>query len=191
MIVRNNWFVKYLPMLNSHYFFLFLRIFCGIIISNSRRWSSPKMLKANDSYFVYKVGVSFLEGSDMLKIFCVGIGGCAGSILRYLISLYAPKIWGEHLPYGTLIVNVVGGLLIGFIMDLCLQNNVSLEIRLFLTTGIIGGFTTFSTFSYETINLFSSGRYLSASFNIGLNLFLSLGGVLLGKFICKIITHMG
>lgn len=122
----------------------------------------------------------------MWKIFCVGIGGFIGSALRYMISLYAPKLLGTQLPYGTLIVNVVGGVMIGFIMELSLGRNISPELRLFLTTGIMGGFTTFSTFSYETINLFTAGSYLSGSLNVCLNLFLSLGGVILGKSIAHI-----
>lgn len=118
----------------------------------------------------------------MLKILYVGIGGFIGSAIRYIISIYAPKFFGTQLPYGTLIVNVVGGFLIGLIMDISLASDfISPNFRLFLTTGIMGGFTTFSTFSYETINLFVSGNYMLGSLNTCLNLFLSLGGVLLGK----------
>ena len=126
----------------------------------------------------------------MSKILYVGIGGFIGSALRYIISLYAPKLFGTQLPYGTLIVNVVGGIMIGLIMELSLaNNNISPELRLFFTTGIVGGFTTFSTFSYETINLFSAGSYLLGSLNVCLNLFLSLGCVILGKFISHIFIN--
>lgn len=62
---------------------------------------------------------------------------------------------------------------------------ISPNLKLFLTTGIMGGLTTFSTFSYETINLLSSGRYLAGMANILLNVFLSLGGVALATFLCK------
>lgn len=126
----------------------------------------------------------------MLKVLYVGIGGFIGSALRYLISVYSPKLFGTQLPYGTLIVNVLGGILIGFIMEFTLATDfISPEVRLFLTTGILGGFTTFSTFSYETINLFTSGSYLLCTLNIGLNLFLSLGGVILGKSISHIFIN--
>ncbi|MEA4816070.1 MAG: fluoride efflux transporter CrcB [Lachnospiraceae bacterium] len=122
----------------------------------------------------------------MIKVLYVGIGGCIGSMLRYFISFYAPKLFGSQLPYGTLIVNVVGGVLIGFLMDLCMLNEVPHELRLFLTTGIIGGFTTFSTFSYETVNFFYAGDFLPGFLNMGLNLFLGFGGVILGKVIFNV-----
>jgi CrcB protein len=125
---------------------------------------------------------------EMQKLLYVGIGGFIGSCLRYLISLHSPKLFGTQLPYGTLIVNVVGGILIGFIIDFSIKSGIiSPNLRLFLTTGIMGGFTTFSTFSYETINLLNEGSYLLGTLNIGLNLFLSLGGVVLGKFIVQMI----
>lgn len=119
----------------------------------------------------------------MIKMLYVGIGGFIGSSLRYMISIYAGKLLGTHLPYGTLIVNVTGGFLIGFIMELSMTADwISPDLRLFLTTGILGGLTTFSTFSYETIALFHSGSCLRGILNACLNLFLSLGGVMLGKF---------
>ena len=124
----------------------------------------------------------------MQKLIYVGIGGLIGSCLRYIISIISPKLFGNQLPYETLIVNVIGGILIGFIMELSLRTDlISANLRLFLTTGIMGGLTTFSTFSYETINLFSDGSYGLATLNTCLNLFLSLGGVVVGKFISSIL----
>lgn len=124
----------------------------------------------------------------MQSILCVGIGGFIGACLRYMVSLYSSKIFGTQFPYGTLIVNITGGLLIGLIMELSLSTDlISPNLRLFLTTGIMGGLTTFSTFSYETINLLSDGEYFFGSLNICLNLFLSLLGVIAGKFISHLI----
>lgn len=124
----------------------------------------------------------------MQSLFYVGIGGFIGACLRYIISINAPKLFGTQLPYGTLIVNVIGGILIGLIMELSLTTDlVSPNLRLFLTTGIMGGLTTFSTFSYETINLFNEGNYMLGTLNTCLNLFLSLLGVVLGKFISNTI----
>ena len=124
----------------------------------------------------------------MEKVLYVGIGGFIGASLRYLISMASPKVFGTQMPYGTLIVNVIGGILIGFIMELSLSSEmISPNLRLFLTTGIMGGLTTFSTFSYETIDFFIAGRYCIGILNISLNLFLSLGGVLLGKFAAGIL----
>lgn len=124
----------------------------------------------------------------MLKVIYVGLGGFIGASLRYLISIGASKTFNFDIPMGTLIVNILGGLLIGFIMELSLSTDIiSPELRLFLTTGILGGLTTFSTFSYETINLLNSGAYIWGILNIILNLSLSLTGVVIGKILCNAI----
>ncbi len=127
----------------------------------------------------------------MRKLLYVGIGGFIGACLRYIISTNSSKFFSTKLPLGTLIVNVAGGLLIGFIMELSFSTDlISPNSRLFLTTGVMGGLTTFSTFSYETISLFNDGSYMLATLNTGLNLFLSLGGVVLGQFIARMITEV-
>jgi crcB protein len=117
------------------------------------------------------------------KLLYVGLGGFIGASLRYLISDHSAKIFGTQFAYGTLIVNVIGGLLIGFILELSILTDVvSPGLKLFLTTGIMGGLTTFSTFSFETIAYFSAGSYILAGLNISLNLLLSFGGVIVGKY---------
>jgi len=124
----------------------------------------------------------------MLKVIYVGLGGFIGASLRYLISMGASKTFNLDIPMGTLIVNILGGLLIGFIMELSLSTDIiSSDLRLFLTTGILGGLTTFSTFSYETINLLNSGAYIWGIINIILNVLLSLIGVVIGKILCNAI----
>ena len=121
-----------------------------------------------------------------INIICVGCGGFLGAISRYIISIYTSKQFLFKIPLGTLIVNVLGGFLIGLIMDLTIKNNfISPQIKLFLTTGIMGGLTTFSTFSYETIVLIKEGNILLAILNILLNLILSLLGVVLGNIVIK------
>ena len=112
------------------------------------------------------------------------LGGFIGAISRYLISMQASKFFTGRIPIGTLFVNILGGLLIGFILELNSKTNViSPQMKLFLTTGLMGGLTTFSTFSYETVGLFSDGSYISAMVNIILNVILSLIGVVIGKSI--------
>ena len=121
-----------------------------------------------------------------INIICVGCGGFLGAISRYIISIYTSKQFLFKIPLGTLIVNVLGGFLIGLIMELTIKNNfISPQLKLFLTTGIMGGLTTFSTFSYETIVLIKEGNILLAILNILLNLILSLLGVVVGNIVIK------
>ena len=121
-----------------------------------------------------------------INIICVGCGGFLGAISRYIISIYTSKQFLFKIPLGTLIVNVLGGFLIGLIMELTIKNNfISPQLKLFLTTGIMGGLTTFSTFSYETILLIKAGTIFFAILNILLNLILSLLGVVLGNIVIK------
>lgn len=116
----------------------------------------------------------------------VGIGGCIGAILRYIVTMQSAKMMNSNFPMGTLIVNVVGGFLIGMIAELSISTDlISPNLKLFLTTGIMGGLTTFSTFSLETITLMSDGRYLFGILNVCLNVFLSLGGVVLARLLCR------
>jgi fluoride exporter len=124
----------------------------------------------------------------MQNILCVGLGGFIGASLRYIISINSTKLFGAQFPYGTLIVNVIGGLFIGLIMELCITTNaISPSLKLFLVTGIIGGLTTFSTFSYETVTLFIEDNYVAGMLNTVLNLFLSIAGVVIGKSLIQII----
>ena len=103
-----------------------------------------------------------------------GLGGFFGAALRYLISEMTSKSLGSF-PLGTLIVNIVGSFLMGFLMEGSADLwNISAETRIFLTTGILGGLTTFSTFSYETVSFLSEGKLLMGGLNAALNLFLAL-----------------
>jgi CrcB protein len=123
------------------------------------------------------------------KVIYVGIGGCIGAVIRYLVTMKSASFFESNIPIGTLIVNVVGGFLIGMISELSISTDlISPNLKLFLTTGIMGGLTTFSTFSYETIGLIGDGRYLAGMTNILLNVFLSLGGVALAISLCKAIV---
>ncbi|EKQ57855.1 MULTISPECIES: fluoride efflux transporter CrcB [unclassified Clostridium] len=125
----------------------------------------------------------------MQKIIYVGIGGFIGAAIRYIVTIQSAKMINSNIPLGTLIVNVVGGFLIGVIMELSMSTDfISPNLRLFLTTGIMGGLTTFSTFSYETISLITDGKYLLSIVNILLNVFLSIGGVALARFLCRIVA---
>ena len=118
----------------------------------------------------------------------VFFGGGLGASLRYWLSGVIPRYTGSQFPYGILIVNIVGCFFIGFLMS-ALEDRfiVNPSLRIFLTIGILGGFTTFSTFSYETIAMMRDSEFLRASLYVGLSLSLGLGGTHVGSLIGKLI----
>lgn len=123
----------------------------------------------------------------MLKYFLIGTGGFIGSVLRYWTSINAYKIFGEKFPYGTFIVNVIGCLLIGFIAEIS-ENRflITPEVRTFLMIGFLGGYTTFSTFGYETFLLLQDKDYITAFSNILFSVILCIASVWIGTFIAKL-----
>jgi CrcB protein len=119
----------------------------------------------------------------MNKILLVGIGGFAGSTLRYVVSGYAQQ-WmkSAEFPWGTLAVNLSGCLVIGFLAQLAETRGVfTAETRAFMFIGVLGGFTTFSSFGNETMNLWRAGENLSAMANITAHIIFGLGAVWLGR----------
>ena len=105
----------------------------------------------------------------MIPFLWVCIGGAFGSGARYLVSTWAAAAFGASFPLGTLLVNVVGSFLIAFIMRLALATElVPPMLRLFLTTGILGGFTTYSTFNFDTLGMLDDGSFGAAAANLGL-----------------------
>ncbi|MBP1758086.1 MAG: camphor resistance protein CrcB [Firmicutes bacterium] len=120
----------------------------------------------------------------------VGIGGAIGSCLRYGITLATLRL-GWVFPLGTLLSNVIAGFAIGLIVGLEAQSLcIPPRTKLFLNTGLLGGLSTFSTFSLETVRLYSAGNYLHAAGNVILNLGLSLLGVVLGMVLARIIKKV-
>lgn len=98
------------------------------------------------------------------RIIYVFLGGGAGSAARYLVTIAAARLISPEFPFGTLIVNLVGCFLIGFVHSVAmLSARLSPEIRLFLTAGMLGGFTTYSAFNYETLNLLEQGQTARAA----------------------------
>ena len=108
----------------------------------------------------------------MEKYLFIGLGGFLGSIARFGLASLIQNKTESLFPYGTMVVNIVGCFMIGLLMTLFQERIVvSQNIRLFLIIGILGGFTTFSSFSYDTLALMKSGNFLGAGLNSGLSLF--------------------
>jgi CrcB protein len=118
----------------------------------------------------------------MIKLLLIGAGGFLGSVLRYLMSGFAQALSQSTLfPYGTLAVNVLGCLCIGFLSRLCVGSAfIGADAQAFLIVGILGGFTTFSAFGNETMNLIREGEAALALLNVGAQVLLGLGAVWLG-----------
>ncbi len=121
----------------------------------------------------------------MNRIFLVGIGGFLGAILRYLINVL---VQNTHFPYGTFIVNIVGCFLIGMAAYFFeLQTTISTEIRLFFIVGFLGSFTTYSTFSNDSMNMLQNQKIYLALINISSHIIIGLLAVLAGRFALSLI----
>ena len=120
-----------------------------------------------------------------MKFMYVALGGACGAMARYAISFILVK---SDFPVLTLITNILGAILIGFIVGVASNNeNVSDEAMLFLKTGVCGGFTTFSTFSLEAVGLFDDKRYVAGGAYVALSCICCLVGVVLGRKIASCI----
>ncbi len=127
-----------------------------------------------------------MEHSKIFTLFLIGLFGGAGCISRYLIASRLNAWLGKAFPYGTLAVNLIGSFIIGIIFEVALRGSViSPAMRLALTTGFLGGLTTFSTFSFETVELFLNGKYLVGLLNISGSLLLCFLGTYLGIWLVR------
>ena len=124
----------------------------------------------------------------MSQIILVGIGGFIGSVFRFLLSGFVHRLVTlSEFPFGTFAVNVVGCLLIGLLNGLAETRQViGPELRLFLMIGILGGFTTFSAFGYETLSLIRGAEVFRAMGNVFLHVFFGLVAVWLGDMLGRI-----
>jgi fluoride exporter len=123
----------------------------------------------------------------MKNVLAVGLGGFFGCIARYLTSVLVIRLFDAPVfPYATLMVNVAGCFLIGLLGGLAENTQlISPEIQLFLIVGLLGGFTTYSAFGYQTLTLADEGRMLFAVLNVTAHIILGLGAVWLGVLIAK------
>jgi fluoride exporter len=147
--------------------------------------SAFNCLWADDSY----QNIILEESSVFVNIMLVGIGGFLGSIGRYLLGNYAQQVSKSiDFPYGTMAVNLLGCFMIGFLAQLAESRGVfSPQTRLLVFVGILGGFTTFSSFGNETLNLFRDAQFLNALGNIGMNVVIGLLMVWVGRSVAFLI----
>lgn len=116
----------------------------------------------------------------------IAVFGACGCLARYAVSGWTYRLCGTALPWGTLAVNVVGSFCVGLIMETSMRSSLLLpELRIGLTVGFLGGFTTFSTFSYETMRLLEEGSLLQASGNILLSVLACVLCAGLGIFVAR------
>ena len=124
----------------------------------------------------------------MNMIIAVAVGGALGSVARYILSGFTTDIVSSSFPWGTLSVNVLGSFLMGAVVTyMALVWNPSAEMRAFLTVGLLGGFTTFSLFSLDVINLWERGTSMAAMGYIIASIIVSLLAIILGIMIVKAI----
>ena len=119
-------------------------------------------------------------------ILAIAVGGGLGSVVRHYVITAASGLWGQNFPYGTLLVNVLGSFIIGALMEITAQKwQVSLETRAFLVTGCLGGFTTFSAFSFDVLKLVDTNHYLSAFLYVFLSVGLSLAAIFMAVYLIR------
>jgi CrcB protein len=119
-------------------------------------------------------------------VLIVGLGGAIGSMLRYLTSVFVAKYYANAFPLATFIVNIIGCFIIGLLAGFLAKSQfASQEIKWFLITGLCGGYTTFSAFSYENIQLIETNNFPIAFANIVGSVFVGLIAVWLGLMLTK------
>lgn len=117
----------------------------------------------------------------MMKYLLVGVGGCIGSVLRFWVGGYVSQRLGARFPYGTFVINVTASFLIGFILTLLAERSQwSPNWRYLIPIGFIGGYSTFSTFEWETFQVLRDGEVAIALLNVGLSVVVGFISVWLG-----------
>lgn len=127
----------------------------------------------------------------MSAVIWIALGGALGSVGRYLLSMHVDRLFASAFPWGTMVCNVVGCVIIGFLAEIFIDDKriwLSLEARQGVMVGVLGGFTTFSTFGLQTFAMVKSENAWGwASMNVGLSLVLCLLGVWLGAFLGSLV----
>lgn len=126
----------------------------------------------------------------MNMVLSIAAGGALGSVLRHFAGRGALALFGAGFPFGTLFVNVTGSFVMGVLVSLFAHTlNPSQEMRAFLTVGLLGGFTTFSSFSLDVATLYERGQMGAAALYVGLSFVLSFAGIFAGMFLVRSLTQ--
>ena len=124
----------------------------------------------------------------MNRILCVGVGGGLGALLRYAVQNWIHQRYGAPVPYATVLVNVSGAFLIGLLMTLLLRHtHLAPEWRLFFVVGVLGGYTTFSSLTWEAYEYFSLNLTGQGVAYLGCSFFGGFAGLLLGVLLARLI----
>lgn len=122
----------------------------------------------------------------MSSILAIAVGGGIGSVARHYAASAMITLFGEAFPYGTLFVNVLGSFIMGVLIEtMALRWQVTPEMRAFLVTGFLGGFTTFSTFSLDVFRLAETGQAVLAALYIALSVFISILAIFGGVWLIR------
>jgi len=122
----------------------------------------------------------------LLKYVVVGVGGFLGAIARYMLGAYIGSRYGVRFPYGTLVINVSGSFLVGFILTLLSRTTASPYWRYLIPIGFIGAYTTFSTFEYETLRAVQDGQAITGLLNVALSVIVGFAAVWAGAAIGRV-----
>ena len=121
-----------------------------------------------------------------MNFLLVFLGGGLGAATRHGVNILSMRLWGVGFPIGTLLVNVVGSLIMGMLVEhFALRSGISTSARLFLTTGVLGGFTTFSAFSLEAVLLYQRGQSGAAALYVLASTVLSIGALIAGMSLVR------
>ncbi|WP_019226704.1 fluoride efflux transporter CrcB [Dehalobacter sp. E1] len=124
----------------------------------------------------------------MMNVFSVAMGGALGAVARYGLGIWISNKWTHDFPLHTFLINITGAFLLGFLNTLFLDKlTLSPEMRLAMTVGFLGAFTTFSTFGYETIMLLKDGNILTAGIYTLVSIIIGFLGVFLGMGLARLI----
>ena len=122
-----------------------------------------------------------------LTIVAIAVGGGCGSVARFLVAREMERLFGSFLPYGTLIVNVLGSLALGWLATVFLARpEINIALRLGIAVGFLGAFTTFSAFSFESVQLMLNGAVWRAALNVAANTVVCLGMCYLGMQLARL-----